>query len=243
MICELILNTNKYVHILSATLARIIGTLKSNDELQNYPQIIWQIVQVIIKDVCPLIQSELNTIFMERGAHNERMEDLVPVISTIVEFMREFAKIIVDNASKNIQHQPIIEVYSLLCQFFLRISTLPGIYPIQECLSDLPEPWWISLTEELLQIEPGDEGKKQLKLQSIHWFIQILEVAITKFTHNSEMDLLNKDELERFESYRLERSNVSLNAIQIAPNETMSLFSNNLHNALNNFDANRYYPE
>jgi hypothetical protein len=133
-------------------------------------------------------------------------------------------------------------IFRALSHFFLQISNLPGQYPAQECLSDLPEPWWYSLREELLQPDDGStwsEGKRLLRDQAANWYIDMLKIAITKLAHTPEIDLLDKEAIERFKTYRKARSDIALNAIQMTPYETIKVLSENLHAALNAYDPDR----
>ena len=120
------------------------------------------------------------------------------------------------------------------------ISTYPGLYPIQECISDLPEPWWRSLREELLQLDESfswSSNKLILKKQSIKIYLQLLESVSTKFIYSEQINSLNKENFEKFEKYRnFERSDVCINSIQIAPKETVELLANKLKVSLDNRD-------
>ena len=93
-------------------LARTIGTLKATDDLPNFPQLVWQIVQAIVNIAFPLIRTELATIIAEDGQNTgERMEELVPLVCTVVEFLHDFANIIVQRVCANLQDQPTLAVY------------------------------------------------------------------------------------------------------------------------------------
>uniref|UniRef100_A0A915MSW8 Exportin-1/Importin-beta-like domain-containing protein n=1 Tax=Meloidogyne javanica TaxID=6303 RepID=A0A915MSW8_MELJA len=198
-------------------LTRILDTIKSNDELRNLPRLLWQLISALTQIILPQILMELD--FSQIGSEQlmEKMEDLTPLICTIVEFAHEYAKNIVDFVCKNFYEQVVVEVYSKLCSFFLYISTYPGLYPIQECISDLPEPWWRSLREELLQLDEKSVS--------------------TKFIYSEQINSLNKENFEKFEKYRnFERSDVCINSIQIAPKETVELLANKLRVSLDNRD-------
>ncbi|KAL7073738.1 hypothetical protein ACQ4LE_007671 [Meloidogyne hapla] len=227
-------------------LTRILDTIKSNDELRNLPRLLWQLISALTEIILPQILMELD--FAQResignGSEQliEKMEDLTPLICTIVEFAHEYAKNIVDFVCKNFNEQLVVEVYSKLCSFFLYISTFPGLYPIQECISDLPEPWWRSLREELLQIDEGFNwslNKLYLKKESIKLYLQLLESSSIKFIYSKEINSLNKELFEKFERYRnFERSDVCINSIQIAPKETVELLSNKLKVSLDKCDV------
>ena len=125
----------------------------------------------------------------------------------------------------------------------MHISTYPGVYPIQECISDLPEPWWRSLREELLQIDEGfswNSNRCHLKEESVKWYLQILESAVVKFMYSKSINSFDKEAIEKFEKYRtFERSDVSINAIQIAPKETVGLLAKKLNDSLDACDLIR----
>ncbi|CAK5026587.1 unnamed protein product [Meloidogyne enterolobii] len=221
-------------------LTRILDTIKSNDELRNLPRLLWQLISALTQIILPQILMELD--FSQIGSEQlmEKMEDLTPLICTIVEFGHEYAKNIVDFVCKNFYEPLVVEVYSKLCAFFLYISTYPGLYPIQECISDLPEPWWRSLREELLQLDESfnwSSNKLILKKQSIKIYLQLLESVSTKFIYSEQINSLNKENFEKFEKYRnFERSDVCINSIQIAPKETVELLANKLKASLDNRD-------
>jgi hypothetical protein len=93
-------------------LARIIGTLKTNDEIRNLPQLVWEITEVIAKNVCPIVQTELQMIFSDHGENSyDRLEDFVPLICTMVEYTHDYSSIILDKISKDINDQSIINIY------------------------------------------------------------------------------------------------------------------------------------
>ncbi|KAF7638454.1 Xpo1 domain-containing protein [Meloidogyne graminicola] len=214
-------------------LTRILDTIKSNDGLRNLHRLLWQLTSALTNSVLPQILMELNLPQEETDNLLEKMEDISPLISTIVEFAQEYSKYIVDFVCKNYNEQSIVEVYLKLCTFFFHVSTFPGLYPTQECISDLPEPWWRSLREELLQLDEGftwSSNRYHLKEGSIKWYLQMLESAILKFVYSKEINLFDKESLEKFEQYRtFERSDVSINAIQLASQETVLLLTNKLN--------------
>lgn len=112
-----------------------------------------------------------------------------------------------------------------MCNFFLQISTLSGIYPTQECISDLPEPFWFTLKDDLLQMDinsPLGPNQQLLTQCSIRYFLELLQSSIEKISYLPLVkELCNQTEFEQFEAYRIARSDVSSNAIQIASQETV----------------------
>jgi len=96
----------------SLGLTRILDTIKSNDELRNLPRLLWQLISALTQIILPQILMELD--FSQIGSEQlmEKMEDLTPLICTIVEFAHEYAKNIVDFVCKNFNEQLVVEVYS-----------------------------------------------------------------------------------------------------------------------------------
>uniref|UniRef100_A0A914NH32 Exportin-1/Importin-beta-like domain-containing protein n=1 Tax=Meloidogyne incognita TaxID=6306 RepID=A0A914NH32_MELIC len=93
-------------------LTRILDTIKSNDELRNLPRLLWQLISALTQIILPQILMELD--FSQIGSEQlmEKMEDLTPLICTIVEFAHEYAKNIVDFVCKNFHEPLVVEVYS-----------------------------------------------------------------------------------------------------------------------------------
>lgn len=94
------------------TLASVISTLKSNNDIRNHPTFIWQIIQYIALSISSRVHLELNTILKhEWHEAGERMDDLLPLISAIVEFAFDSTKITVDYTCKNIGNPVVVDVY------------------------------------------------------------------------------------------------------------------------------------
>uniref|UniRef100_A0A914GRU2 Exportin-1/Importin-beta-like domain-containing protein n=1 Tax=Globodera rostochiensis TaxID=31243 RepID=A0A914GRU2_GLORO len=226
-------------------LARILTTIRSIEGFQCMPKLIWQITQFIACGVCPRVQAELSALIEQAQQPQllEGMDELVPLVSAMAEFGQGFMSSIIALVSSNIANQNVTDVFISLSQFFFNISTLPGIYPVDECLSDLPELWWCSLREQLLLSDEGpvwSAGKLRLRAESLKWYTEMLRSAIGKFTYDSaRVKRLDKETLERFESYRTERNDVSLNAVQMEPEETIKILAHDLEQALDMFDPNR----
>ena len=51
---------------------------------------------------------------------------------------------------------------------------------------------------------------------------------------------MDKEAAEKFHDYRITRCDVSLNAIQMAPVETIRVLSTNLHSALDAYNPERF---
>lgn len=68
----------------------------------------------------------------------------------------------------------------------------------------------------------------------------MLQSAIGKLTRNPQIvQHMDKEAQERFESYRTARSDGSVNAIQLAPKETIVLLAESLDAALDAYDPDR----
>ncbi|KAL3117206.1 hypothetical protein niasHT_007609 [Heterodera trifolii] len=227
-------------------LTRILLTIKSIEGLAQMPKLIWQITQFVARDVCPRVQTELNSLLSLNQQHNhssDGMNELVPLVCAIAEFGHDFMFCILKIVCNNIENQNIVNVFISLCQFFFNVSTLPGTFPIDECLSELGEPWWCSLREHLLMADDGstwNTGRQQLRNEISKLYLEMLRVIIDKFTFIPDrMKNFDKESLERFEAYRTERNDVSLNAIQLEPEQTVQLLAHSLEHSLDIFDQNR----
>lgn len=131
-----------------------------------------------------------------------------------------------------------------MCNFFHQISTISGIYSIEECISDLAEPFWSMLKDELLEIDLNSllvENHKLLMQESIQYFLELLQSTIDKISYFPKVvESCDRVDLEQFEAYRIARSDVSSNAIQIAPIETIQFLFSALDNFLKQQDIYRY---
>uniref|UniRef100_A0A915D4J8 Exportin-1/Importin-beta-like domain-containing protein n=1 Tax=Ditylenchus dipsaci TaxID=166011 RepID=A0A915D4J8_9BILA len=204
-------------------LSRILSTLKSNEELPNLPQIIKQITKYIAVSICPVILNEVNNVLCGTTSS----EDITPLICAVTEFVHGFIRqIVAITAGSN--DQEFVKVYFDLCLFFTQLSTLDALYPTRECISDLPEPFWTSLREELLQ---GDEdkpyaaNKRILCNESVKYFLELLQSATGKISFFLEIET-------QFEAYRISRGDVSSNAMLISPTETINIFVTKLNESL-----------
>lgn len=99
------------------------------------------------------------------------------------------------------------------------------------------------LREELLQPDEGSAlsmAKQQLGNESCKWYLNMLDMAIAKLSRFPDrISRLDKIALERFIAYRSERSDVSVNAIQVLPEDTIKLLAERLNGALDSFELDR----
>jgi len=127
---------------------------------------------------------------------------------------------------------------------------MKGVYPMQENISDLAEPFWSELKEQLIHIDNNKayaENKKLIAAESVKYFLQLLSSAIEKIAYFPGIDnVLGRAELEQFEAYRVTRGDVSSNAMQMSAIEASTLLATTLDAYLrqqnvNSAEATLYY--
>ncbi|KAI1729836.1 exportin 1-like protein [Ditylenchus destructor] len=224
-------------------LTRILCTLRSNDDLPNLPRLVKQITQFIVMTVCPMIINEINNVITsEVYDPAEQLGDIIPLICAVAEFCHGFIRQIVISAVDSSDTE-FVNTYFALCMFFTQLSTIDGIYPCKECISDLPETFWSALREELTHADddkPFAENKKILCTESAKFFTQILHSSISKIAYLPEVEAAcDKSQMEQFDSYRITRGDVSSNALQIAPIDTLNILTGSLDTFLQQRDIYR----
>lgn len=76
---------------------------------------------------------------------------------------------------------------------------MKGVYPVEECLSDLPEEYWYALREELMESDLKMEQHRQNKLhllkETSKFYLEMLQNVVDKIAYFPEV-LHKCDKLE-----------------------------------------------
>ncbi|VDK84097.1 unnamed protein product [Litomosoides sigmodontis] len=134
-----------------------------------------------------------------------------------------------------------LEEYGLLCTFFEKISLWPGVYPYDEVISDASEAFWNSLKQDLLSL-PGSRVSEAMRNELIAecstFYIRLQWSAITKLAYPPQnvFQLFDKEQVEKFERYRSQRVEVSLNTFEIAPSDSTLMLVKLLGEAITETD-------
>lgn len=181
--------------------------------MSKHPQLVHQISNYLATSACPvsecgieldghdpnphlqMILSRLATILSD-PSNMDQMDEMTPLIVAVTEFVSEFLNQIIANAASSfgnvaIRDQSYASVYLALCDFFRQLSTVKGIYPVQENISDLAEPFWSELKEQLVHIDSNKayaENKKLIAAESAKYYLQLLSSAIEKIAYVPNID-------------------------------------------------------
>jgi len=142
-----------------------------------------------------MILTELTSILSDPN-NLDLMGEMAPLVVAVTEFVSEFLGQIISNAASSfgnvaIRDQSYASVYLSLCDFFLQLSTVKGIYPVQENISDLAEPFWSELKDQLTHIDSNKayaENKKLIAAESAKYYLQLLSSAIEKIAYVPNID-------------------------------------------------------
>ncbi|MFH4980395.1 hypothetical protein AB6A40_007104 [Gnathostoma spinigerum] len=224
-----------------AVLTRILSVLASHEDLLTLEYMVLDICEYLAVTVCPMIINELQSMWETGEKDSAEMEELASLIVALSSFVEVVVRPVLIRAASNGAEK----TFRSLCSFFLNISTWPGRYPVDEVISDAPEQFWNALKEEL-QCVSDDRVTPQMldKLNDIckNFYAKLLESALDKLAYtpfDESRHLFDKEQLDKFESYRADRMEVSANSYLIIGKDTVNFLNLQLRDALGNHNICR----
>ncbi|CAI4231455.1 unnamed protein product [Auanema sp. JU1783] len=202
----------------NAALTNLLNILAVNDELDTLEQLVLDICSYITQVASHKIASELR----EEGDSDEAVS-LVSAVCTLAE---RAVPTLIRYARLN-KSNTLVEV----CQLFATLSSWEGVYPMDESISDLPAVFWTTLREHLM-----GEKSQNVILSVRDCYANVLATAVTKLAYPPEnvYNSMDHEKKEKFVTYRMARSEISLDAYYIAGgNETLNFLNQKLEEYIN----------
>ncbi|MCP9257380.1 hypothetical protein DINM_000628 [Dirofilaria immitis] len=209
-------------------LGRILIVISTHSDLPYMESLAMDLATFLASITCPAIVEQLDVL-------NKRYQEKV-IVSIGRVFETTMRPILIGCVEKRNG-----EVLRLLCAFFEKISLWPGVYPYDEVISDASETFWNTLKEDLLSL-PGSRVSEAIRNELIAecstFYVRLQWSAITKLAYPSQnmFQLFNKEQVEKFERYRAQRVEVSLNAFEITPSDSTSMLVKSLSEAISKTD-------
>uniref|UniRef100_A0A8R1XU12 Importin-13 n=1 Tax=Onchocerca volvulus TaxID=6282 RepID=A0A8R1XU12_ONCVO len=241
-------------------LARILIVVSTHSDLPYMENLAMDLATFLASITCPAIVEQLDILnkrYKEKDVNREdfisELEEYGFLVSALAEFfetvMRPLLIGCVEKRNGEVLRHAYKNyiifcgriIYELLCTFFEKISLWPGVYPYDEVMSDASETFWNTLKEDLLSLPKSrvsESVKNELIAECGTFYIRLQWSAITKLAYPPQniFQLFSKEQVEKFERYRSERVEVSLNAFEIVPSDSSSLLVKLLGEAISEAD-------
>uniref|UniRef100_A0A8R1HRM9 Xpo1 domain-containing protein n=1 Tax=Caenorhabditis japonica TaxID=281687 RepID=A0A8R1HRM9_CAEJA len=212
-------------------LASILDIIAENDEFHRHSTLIINICQYICMHVSTKIEEELR-----EDATSEEIATLVASTCSVAE---KSVATLVECATQ----AGDAELTVRMSQVMQVLANMPGQYPQDEIVSDLPACFFISLRTEIMQTLSSSNQKvdNQFVRQISQIYAALLDVAIVKmaFPRADTWHTWNLEDRDQFESYRKMRSETSYDSYQFSGQETLNFLNQKLEESLNSGDMNR----
>ncbi|KAM3728796.1 Importin-13 [Dirofilaria immitis] len=226
-------------------LGRILIVISTHSDLPYMESLAMDLATFLASITCPAIVEQLDVLnkrYQEKSDVNREdfiseLEEYGFLVSALAEFFETTMRPILIGCVEKRNG----EVLRLLCAFFEKISLWPGVYPYDEVISDASETFWNTLKEDLLSL-PGSRVSEAIRNELIAecstFYVRLQWSAITKLAYPSQnmFQLFNKEQVEKFERYRAQRVEVSLNAFEITPSDSTSMLVKSLSEAISKTD-------
>ncbi|VDL70497.1 unnamed protein product [Nippostrongylus brasiliensis] len=176
----------------SAALTNLLNILAANDELTSIDQLVYDICQYITTVVAQIIATEL-----AEDVQSDEVVSLVSAVCTIAEAS-------VPTLLRHAKTSPTL--LCDLCSLFASICSCDGAYPVDEMISDLPAPFFMSLREHL---GAAATGSKQDALCNVaravsSYYADVCRTAIDKMSFPPSERFDEYDKIEREQFLRIE---------------------------------------
>ncbi|VDN01446.1 unnamed protein product [Thelazia callipaeda] len=215
-----------------AALARILNVLSTHADLRYMENLAMDLATFLASITCVAITEQLdflNEQYKEitnanRNDYVSELEDYGYLVSSLAGFFEITMRSLLIGCIQKRND----EVLKLLCTFFEKVSMWPGIYCYDEIISDASETFWNILKEDLLSLAAsrGIDGlTSDLIADCNAFYTRLLWSAATKLAYPPQ-DILQQfslEQIEKFERYRFQRVEISLNAYEIKPFECTSI--------------------
>uniref|UniRef100_A0A915PS32 Exportin-1/Importin-beta-like domain-containing protein n=1 Tax=Setaria digitata TaxID=48799 RepID=A0A915PS32_9BILA len=226
-------------------LARILNVISAHSDLPYMECLAMDLATFLASITCPAIVEQLDILNkrykekngMSREDYISELEEYGFLVSALAEFFEATMRPLLIGCVEKRNG----EVLRLLCTFFEKISLWPGFYPYDEVISDTSEIFWNTLKDDLLSL-PGsrvnETAQHELIAECSTFYIRLQWCAITKLSYPPQdvFQLFDKDQVEKFERYRFQRVEVSLNAFEIAPTDSTFMLVRLLGEAVSETD-------
>ncbi|VDO22955.1 unnamed protein product [Haemonchus placei] len=213
----------------SAALTNLLNILAANDELTSIDQLVQDICQYITTAGAQIIAAEL--------AEDIQSEDVVSLVSAVC----TIAVTSVPTLLRQAKHNPAL--LCDLCSLFSSICSCDGAYAIDEMISDLPAPFFMTLREHL---GAAATGSKHDVLSSVaravsSYYADVCRAAVDKMSYPpaDRFDEYDNSQKEQFARYRMARSEVSIDAYFMMGKDTLQFLNRELGAAIEKGDLCR----
>ncbi|VDK30663.1 unnamed protein product [Gongylonema pulchrum] len=139
-----------------AALARILNVVSAHPDLPFIENLAVDLNTFLASITCSVIMEQLRMLSKQHSEISE--ESRAGYIAELEEYgllvaaLAEFVEVTISPLLMGCVEKRSTEVLRLLCTFFEKISLWPGIYPIEEIVSDAAEMFWNALREDLLSL-------------------------------------------------------------------------------------------
>ncbi|XGW18799.1 hypothetical protein V3C99_002972 [Haemonchus contortus] len=213
----------------SAALTNLLNILAANDELTSIDQLVQDICQYITTAGAQIIATEL--------AEDIQSEDVVSLVSAVC----TIAVTSVPTLLRQAKHNPAL--LCDLCSLFSSICSCDGAYAIDEMISDLPAPFFMTLREHL---GAAATGSKHDVLSNVaravsSYYAEVCRAAVDKMSYPpaDRFDEYDRSQKEQFARYRMARSEVSIDAYFMMGKDTLQFLNRELGAAIEKGDLCR----
>ncbi|CAI5445413.1 unnamed protein product [Caenorhabditis angaria] len=213
-------------------LTNLLSILSENDELSNMGPLVMDICKYIIVNVSQKVGEELK----EDGC-SEEVSSLVSATCCLAERAVQTLVEVSSQAGN-------VELLTKMLDFMQALSTLPGIYPIDEIVSDLPVVFLTTLREEVVSSMSSQSKKNwSLVVENVApFYAQILCSSIEKLSYPEAniFERYSKEDQDLFDEYRTTRSEVSVDSYLLSGSQTLAFLNTKLEESLTaNLNYNR----
>ncbi|GMS89085.1 hypothetical protein PENTCL1PPCAC_11260, partial [Pristionchus entomophagus] len=183
----------------STALTNLLTILGANDELVNEEQLVHDVLQYVCGTLAQKVMGELS-----RDALSEEMTALAAATCSLSE---RVVPVLVRSSMRG-----STQLVEELTSFFASLSSIPGRYPMDEAVSEIPHIFFSSLREEVCSAKTEDRDKLMSALRSP--FEKVLVGAVNKLMYapNEVREEMNEEEKESFENYRSNRMECGVNS-------------------------------
>uniref|UniRef100_A0A1I8EDE0 Xpo1 domain-containing protein n=1 Tax=Wuchereria bancrofti TaxID=6293 RepID=A0A1I8EDE0_WUCBA len=226
-------------------LARILIVVSAHSDLPYMESLAMDLATFLASITCPAVVDQLDILSKRYKEKNDvNREDFISELEEygfLVSALAEFFETTMRPLLIGCVEKQNGEVLRLLCTFFEKISLWPGVYPYDEVISDASEAFWNTLKEDLLSL-PGSRVSEAVRNELIAecstFYIRLQWSAITKLAYppKNVFQLFNKEQMEKFERYRSQRVEVSLNTFEITPSDSTLMLVKLLDEAISETD-------
>ncbi|CAB3402356.1 unnamed protein product [Caenorhabditis bovis] len=214
----------------SNSLTNLLNVLANNDDLPSMPQLLLDICSYVVLNVSSKVGEELK----DDGCSDEA----IALVSATCSICEAAVPTLVDVATQAKNPQILSQVLEVM----QALANLPGQYPTEEKVSDLPAVFLTSLRDELKSVMNSDaKYDPQLIANIAQFYAQILHMAIFKLTYPTaeQFEGFSVEDRDLFINYRNMRSEASVDCYLLSGSNTLEFLNQKLEEALKEAHLNR----